>query len=37
MIEIKNLTKYYYSATGGKRALGDVSLQLPRGEIVGLF
>ena len=37
MIEIKNLTKYYYSATGGKRALGDVSLQRPRGEIVGLF
>ncbi len=33
MIEIKNLSKSYT----GKRALEDVSLRLPRGEIVGLF
>jgi len=33
MIELKNVTKSY----GGKRALSDVSLTLPRGEIVGLF
>ena len=33
MLEIKNITKSY----GGKKALRDVSLTLPRGEIVGLF
>ena len=33
MIELKNVTKKY----PGKTALKDVSLQLPRGEIVGLF
>ena len=33
MLEIKNVTKSY----GGKKALRDVSLMLPRGEIVGLF
>jgi ABC-2 type transport system ATP-binding protein len=33
MIEIKNLTKSYAS----KRALNNVSLSVPRGEIVGLF
>ena len=33
MLEIKNVTKAY----GGKVALRDVSLTLPRGEIVGLF
>ena len=33
MIELKNLTKLY----PGARALQNVSLQLPRGEIVGLF
>lgn len=33
MIEIRNVTKFY----GGKCALDDVSLTLPRGEIVGLF
>ena len=33
MIEIKNVYKNY----GGKKALGGVSLSLPRGEIVGLF
>lgn len=37
MIEIKNVTKRYFSAAGAKQALTDVSLQLPRGEIVGLF
>ena len=33
MIEIKNIYKSY----GSKEALSDVSLTLPRGEIVGLF
>ena len=33
MLEIKNVTKSY----NGKKALREVSLQLPRGEIVGLF
>ena len=33
MIELKNVTKKYPD----KLALNDVSLKLPRGEIVGLF
>ena len=33
MIELKHIVKTY----NGKRALNDVCLQLPRGEIVGLF
>ena len=33
MIEIKNVTKTY----SGKKALDNVSLKLPQGEIVGLF
>ena len=33
MLEIKNVTKSY----GSKKALREVSLTLPRGEIVGLF
>ena len=33
MIKITGLTKKY----GSKTALNDVSLELPRGEIVGLF
>ncbi|MBQ7337155.1 MAG: ABC transporter ATP-binding protein [Clostridia bacterium] len=33
MLEIKNVTKYY----GWTRALSDVTLTLPRGQIVGLF
>lgn len=33
MIELKKVYKSYF----GKKALVDVSLQLPRGEIVGLF
>lgn len=33
MIEIKNLSKAY----SGKKALDDINLTLPRGEIVGLF
>ena len=37
MIEIKEVSKLYVTPTGGKQALKDVSLQLPRGEIVGLF
>ena len=37
MIEIKNLTKFYYALSGGKAAVKEVSLQFPRGQIVGLF
>lgn len=33
MIEIKNLTKKY----GNKKALSDVSLNIPQGELIGLF
>ncbi len=33
MLELKNVTKYY----GSKCAVSDVSISLPRGEIVGLF
>lgn len=36
MIEIKNVTKRY-CFSGGKTALKDVDLSLPRGQIVGLF
>ena len=36
MIEVKNLTKHYL-LSGGKTALKEVSLQFPRGQIVGLF
>ena len=34
MLELKQLSKRYLSGT---KALEDVSLTLPRGEIVGLF
>ncbi|MBQ1930547.1 MAG: ATP-binding cassette domain-containing protein, partial [Lachnospiraceae bacterium] len=38
MIEIKQLSKIYSKQKGDrKQALTDVSLTLPRGEIVGLF
>jgi len=33
MIRIENLKKYY----SGKRALEEIDLELPRGEIIGLF
>lgn len=33
MIEIKNVTKFY----GNKRAINDISLEIPRGQIIGLF
>ena len=33
MLQLEKLTKSYY----GKRALQDISLSFPRGEIVGLF
>ena len=33
MLEIKNVTKTY----SGKKALEDVSLTIPQGEIIGLF
>ncbi len=34
MLELKNVQKYY---PNGRRGVADVSLQLPRGQIVGLF
>jgi len=37
MIEIKNVKKFYHSATGGKRALYDLDLNIGQGEIIGLF
>ncbi len=37
MLEIKNLEKYYNSRFGWTQALKDVNLQIPRGEIIGLF
>lgn len=36
MIELKNVTKHYL-LSGGKTAVKEVSLQIPRGQIVGLF
>lgn len=33
MIEIKNVTKFY----GNKRVLNDISLEIPQGQIIGLF
>lgn len=36
MIELKHVMKIYPGA-GGKRALKDISLQIPQGEIIGLF
>ena len=33
MIEIKNVTKFY----GNKRAINDIFLEIPRGQIIGLF
>lgn len=37
MITIKNVEKYYLGQRGGTQALQRVNLELPRGEIVGLF
>ncbi len=37
MLEIKNLDKYYHTKLGRIQALKNVNLQIPRGEIVGLF
>lgn len=36
MIELNNVTKHYM-LSGGKTAVKEVSLQFPRGQIVGLF
>lgn len=33
MIEIKNVTKFY----GKQRAINDISLEIPQGQIIGLF
>lgn len=33
MIEMKNVTKFY----GNKRAINDISLEIPQGQIIGLF
>ena len=37
MLEIRELNKYYKSPLGSVQALKNVNLQIPRGEIVGLF
>ena len=37
MLEIKNLDKFYNTRYGWTQALKKVNLQIPRGEIVGLF
>ena len=37
MLEIKNVNKFYNSRYGWIQALKNVDLQIPRGEIVGLF
>ena len=38
MIEVKHVTKSYYShPAGAKKALDDVSVSFPQGQIVGLF
>ena len=37
MLTIKDLTKYYKTPMGSVQALRKVNLEIPRGEIVGLF
>ena len=37
MLEVKNLNKYYKNYLGSVQVLKDIDLQLPQGEIVGLF
>ena len=37
MLEIKEVNKFYNSRYGWVQALKNVSLQIPRGEIIGLF
>ncbi len=37
MLEIKDLKKYYKGRFGWNEAIKEVNLQIPRGEIVGLF
>ncbi len=37
MIEIRDLNKFYYSVTGGKKALHEINLNIGEGEIIGLF
>ena len=37
MLEIKNVNKFYNSRYGWVQALKNVNLQIPRGEIIGLF
>ena len=37
MIELKGISKVYGAGYGRKEALNRVDLQLPQGEIVGLF
>ena len=37
MIEIKNLSKQFYTAEGAVEALKDVSLFIPDGDIFGII
>lgn len=37
MIELKNVSKLYWGKTTGTRALQEVNLEIPQGEIIGLF
>ena len=37
MVEISGLCKKYWSRTGARTALRDISLTIPQGEIIGLF
>ena len=37
MLEIRNLNKYYNTKLGWIQALKNVNLQIPRGEVIGVF
>ncbi len=37
MLEIKELVKFYHQPTGWTEALAGIDLQIPQGEIIGLF
>ena len=37
MLELKNIVHYYKGVTGSVQSLFKINLEIPRGEIVGLF
>ena len=37
MLELKNIVHYYKGVTGSVQSLSRINLEIPRGEIVGLF